>query len=75
MENIDTSKPTGNVYKLVIDGTEQNILYGNPDDAMTDTFLIFPQADFSDWKSKAGLEYSWMDIMVGSEVVGQILEE
>ena len=74
MENIDTSKNTGNVYKLVIDGTEQNILYGNPDDAMTDTFLIFPQADFSDWKSKEGIEYSWMDIMIGSEVVGQIQE-
>ncbi len=74
MENIDTSKPTGNVYKLVIDGTDQNILYGNPDDAMTDTFLIFPQADFSDWKSKEGIEYSWMDIMIGSEVVGQIQE-
>lgn len=74
MEDIDTSKNTGNVYKLVINGTDQNILYGNPDDAMTDTFLIFPQADFSDWKSKEGLEYSWMDIMIGSEVVGQIQE-
>ena len=74
MEDIDTSKNTGNVYRLVIDGTEQNILYSNPDDAMTDTFLIFSDADFSDWKSKAGLEYSWMDIMIGSEVVGQIQE-
>jgi len=75
MDTTTTWKEIRNVYRLVIDGTQQGDLYSSPDDAMTDTFLIFPQADFSDWKSKEGLEYSWMDIMIGSEVVGQILEE
>lgn len=75
METTTWKEVTGNVYRLIIDGTQQGTLYSNPDDAMTDTFLIFPQADFSDWKSKESLEYSWMDIMIGSEVVGQILEE
>lgn len=74
MKDIDASKDTGNVYKLVIDGTQQGTLYSNPDDVMTDVFLIWSDADFSDWKSKEGLEYSWMDIMIGSEVVGQIQE-
>ena len=74
MENIDASKDTGNVYKLVINGTQQGIAYSNPDDVMTDIFLIWSDADFSDWKSKAGLEYSWMDIIRNSEVIGQIRE-
>ncbi len=74
MDTTTTWKEIRNVYRLVIDGTQQGTLYSNPDDAMTDTFLIFPQADFSDWKSQQGLEYSWMDIMIGSEIVGQIQE-
>ena len=74
MDTTTTWKEIRNVYRLVIDGTQQGDLYSSPDDAMTDTFLIFPQADFSDWKSEEGIEYSWMDIMIGSEVVGQIQE-
>ena len=65
---------TSNVYKLVIDGTQQETVYSNPDDVMTDVFLIWSDADFSDWKSQEGLEYSWVDILLGSEVVGQIQE-
>ena len=46
------------------------------------SYELLPKGDYtvklisvSDWKSREGLEYSWMDIMIGSEVVGQILEE
>lgn len=63
-----------NVYRLVIDGTQQGLSYSNPDDVMTDVFLIWQDADFSDWKSQEGLEYSWMDIIKGNEVIGQIQE-
>lgn len=59
-------------YTLELDGTQQGMPYKFVDDAMTDTFLMFPDADFSLWNDSE--TDVWMNIINHGEVVGKIFE-